>query len=40
MFMQNIPENIEDNPQLEALQAIKFEGTPETVASEFLVKFF
>ena len=36
--MQNIPQKIEDNPQLEALQALKFEGSPETIATEFFVK--
>lgn len=38
MFMTKIPENAEDNKYLQALQAIKYEGTPENVATEFLEK--
>jgi hypothetical protein len=38
LFMKEIPENIEDNKYLQALQAIKFEGTPDKIALENLEK--
>jgi hypothetical protein len=38
LFMKEIPENIEDNKYLQALQAIKFEGTPDKIALENLIK--
>jgi hypothetical protein len=38
MFMTEIPENAEDNKHLQALQALKFEGSPSEIAKEFLEK--
>jgi hypothetical protein len=37
MFMTELPEDISNNPQLQAIQALQFEGTPDDVAKDFLV---
>ena len=38
LFMTEMPENPEDNPELMALQALKYEGDPDKVALEFYDK--
>lgn len=38
LFMTQIPENPESNEQLQALQALKYEGEPDKVSMEFLEK--
>jgi hypothetical protein len=37
MFMTEIPDDISNNPQLQAIQALTYEGSPEVVAKEFMV---
>ncbi len=37
MFMTEIPENPEDNELLMALNALRYEGNADDVATEFMV---
>jgi len=38
LFMKEMPEHPEDNQYLQAIQALKFEDSPEEVAKEFWEK--
>ncbi|KAG0217173.1 hypothetical protein B0O80DRAFT_452899 [Mortierella sp. GBAus27b] len=35
LFMNSLPEDAEDNPMIQALQSLMFDGTPEEVAENF-----
>ena len=37
LFLKDIPENIEDNPELMALQNLMYNDTPENLAKSFNV---
>ena len=40
MFMTEIPDNCEDNVLLQSLQALRFDGSADDLANEFLVRNF
>lgn len=40
LFLTDLPDNPEDNEMLRAMQALRFEGSSDDVASEFLVLYF